>query len=77
MKRDELFALAKMVREAGKAKDRARAAVQRELIACFRSPQGQEALRRAPRVTVEFEPNFPLQEQPVERIVELIMQELD
>lgn len=70
VKRDELFALAKK-HKGDKAKIRA------DLIAYFQSPQGQQALRKAPRSTVEFEPNFPLQDQLVERIVDMILQELD
>lgn len=69
MKRDELFALAKKHKR-DKAKIRA------DLIAYFNSPEGRETLRKSPRITVEFEPNFPLQDQPVERIVDMILQEL-
>lgn len=45
-----------------------------ELIAHYNSEEGQRELKAAPRVTVEFQPNFPLQDQPVEVIVDMILQ---
>lgn len=45
-----------------------------ELIAYYNSEEGQRELKAAPRVTVEFQPNFPLQDQPVEVIVDMILQ---
>ena len=45
-----------------------------ELIAYYNSEEGQRELKAAPRVTVEFQPNFPLQDQPVEMIVDMILQ---
>lgn len=75
MNRAQLFEIAGKHKD--KPKHEAKKAIRAELIAYFNSPEGQEELRKAPRVTVEFEPNFPLQDQPVERIVDMIMQELD
>jgi len=68
LKRDNLFGIAKK----HKAKADAKKAIRDELIAYFNSPEGQEELRKAPRVTVEFEPNFPLQDQPVRDIIEAL-----
>ncbi|MHB8122587.1 MAG: hypothetical protein ACYDG4_10580 [Desulfuromonadaceae bacterium] len=45
-----------------------------ELIAYYNSEEGQRELKAAPRVTVEFQPNFPLQDQPIEVIVDMILQ---
>lgn len=45
-----------------------------ELIAYYKSEEGQRELKAAPRVTVEFQPNFPLQDQPIEVIVDMILQ---
>lgn len=51
-----------------------RDSLREELIAYYKSEEGQRELKAAPRVTVEFQPNFPLQEQPVETIVDMILQ---
>jgi len=77
LKRNQLFVIAAKHKKKAKTKEEARRNIRDELIAYFNSPEGQEALRKAPRVTVEFEPNFPLQDQPIERIVDMILQELD
>jgi hypothetical protein len=77
LKRDKLFEIARKHKAKAKSKHDAKKAIRDELIAYFNSPEGQEELRKAPRVTVEFEPNFPLQDRPIERIVDMIMQELD
>lgn len=45
-----------------------------ELIAYYKTEEGQRELKAAPRVTVEHHPNFPLQEQPIEVIVDMILQ---
>lgn len=51
-----------------------RDSLREELIAYYNSEEGQRELKAAPRVTVEFQPNFPLQDQPVEVIVDMILQ---
>ncbi|MGB9886899.1 MAG: hypothetical protein ACPLRW_07880 [Moorellales bacterium] len=54
-----------------------RQALRQELIEYFSSAEGQKALARAPKVTVEPGEGYPLQEQPVEKIVDLLLEELD
>ncbi|MCL6557463.1 MAG: hypothetical protein K6U74_01435 [Firmicutes bacterium] len=63
----------------GKGKNRKldRDKLREELIAYYKSEEGQRELKAATRVTVEHHPNFPLQDQPVEVIVDMIMQEFD
>jgi len=75
MKRVQLFSLFEKHKK--KPDKERKETMRRELIEYLKSPEGQEALKKAPRVTVEFEPNFPLQEQPVERIADLILREFD
>ncbi len=78
MNRSNLFALADKYRKDGKA-DKAK--LRAELIEYFKSEQGQAVLNNAPKVTIDyggniFDSTYPLQEQPLERIVDLILQEV-
>lgn len=78
MKRTDLDVLKeKHAKGQGKKKRLDREALRRELIDYYKSEAGHRELKAAPRVTVEHQPNFPLQDQPVEVIVDMIMQEFD
>ncbi len=79
MNRTDLFALADKHRVNGKL-DREK--LRKEIIEYFKSDEGQKVLQETPRVTIDygdnvFDSSFPLQEQSLEKIAELIMQEVD
>lgn len=79
MNRTDLFALAGKCRVNGKL-DREK--LRKEIIEYFKSDEGQKVLQETPRVTIDygdnvFDSSFPLQEQSLEKIAELIMQEVD
>lgn len=78
MNRTELFALADKCRINGELN---RAKLRQEIVDYFKTGEGQNVLKNAPRITIDygnnvFDSSFPLQEQPLERIAELIMQEV-
>lgn len=76
MNRNDLFKIAKKHSKDGVLD---REAMRKELIEYFKSDKGQEALRKTPRVTIDYGDNVfepPLQEQPLERIADLILQEV-
>ena len=89
MTRTQLFELAEKHGLRGKGKltheekAKRRAAMKAELVAYFKSPEGRAALERAPRVNITDEDgrslssDFPLQDQALERLADLIMQEID
>lgn len=76
MNRTELFQVARK-HDIYRNTEKALAATKQELLAYYKSDQGQEEIRSAPQIPVEFNDNFPLSEQPVERIVSLLMQEVE
>ena len=52
--------------------------LRQELMAYFRSEKGQKTIKKAPRVTLEITPDIihdPVPGQPVEVIVDMILQE--
>jgi hypothetical protein len=51
--------------------------VRADLIKHYKSEQGQHELEYAPRISVEHSGDFPLQDQSVERIVDLLMMEVE
>lgn len=87
MKRDELFNRAEKHRKKGKGEKESldtegRQKMREELIEYLKSEEGQRALRATPKVTIDygngvFDQNFPLHEQPIEKIADLIMQEVE
>ncbi len=70
MNRTELFKIAK--KHNGNL-----AAIRQELLDYYRSEQGQEEIRNAPRIPVEFNNDFPLNDKPAELIVNLLMREVE
>lgn len=76
MTRDKLFAIAV---ECGIKENREQALqlIREKLIEYFNSPEGKQALARAPRVIVEGNNNFPLQDTAIEVLVDLLMQEVE
>ncbi len=76
MNRRQLFQIAEKngIRQ---YRTKALAATRQELLAYYKSEQGQEEIRNAPRIPVEFNDDFPLNEQPAELIVNLLMQEVE
>lgn len=76
MNRTELFQIAEK-HGIKKNKQKALPAIRQELNNYFRSEQGQECLRNAPRIPVEQNGDFPLPDQPIDRIVTLLMQEVE
>lgn len=76
MTRTELFQIAdKHGIKRGEVK--ALVPIRKELLAYYTSEVGQEEIRSAPRIPVEFNESFPLSEQPATLIVNLLMQEVE
>ncbi|GAB7387354.1 hypothetical protein BSNK01_11900 [Bacillaceae bacterium] len=74
--REDLFAMAEKhgIRQ---NKSEALRLVREELMQYFQSPEGQEELRRLPRVYVDFNADFPLQDTQLQRVVDLLMPEVE
>lgn len=51
--------------------------LRQELLDYYRSPEGQAEINSAPRITVEPGNIFPLQDQRIEVIVDLLLQEVE
>lgn len=78
MKRTELFALADKCRVDGIVN---KEKLRNEIVSYLKSDEGQKLLQDTPRITIDygnnvFDSSFPLQEQPLEQIAELIIQEV-
>ena len=79
MRRHELVQLVEKHRK-GSKKKLDKVSLREELIAYFRSEKGQKVIKKAPRVTLEITPDIihePVPDQPIEVIVDMILQELD
>lgn len=50
--------------------------IREELLTHFQTEEGQKELRNAPHVSVESNNDFPLQTAQIERVVDLLMQEV-
>lgn len=77
MHRHELFQLAKK-HQKGPKKELDRGSIRDELIAYFQSEKGQKAIKKAPRITLEITPDLihdPVPDQPIDVIVDMILQE--
>ena len=78
MNRSDLFEIAKKNSKDGVLD---REAMHAELVEYLKSEAGQKELRDTPRVTIDygdnvFDNDYPLQEQSLERIADLIMLEV-
>lgn len=75
MNRTELFRIARKHGIQNKGK-KVFAAIRQELLNYYRSEEGQKEIENS-CITVEFNDDFPLSAQPVERVVDLLMMEVE